>query len=693
MTDQLGGWTFSKDVVECTGFGGTAGRTFDSMESIAREAAQNCLGARDDANNPIRVELTRMSVPRTSIPYINDYKNHLIAAKELIACNPNTGNITDSADEVQNALRLLDEDEISCLTIRDSNTVGLEGGHGESQGRLFRFLASTGISQDIGDSAGSHGLGKNSLIAGSSLGCFLFFSKTEQHPQGFFSGRCEIGSHFDPYGNADNTRTRITLGGTGYLASKMESRIGGVYPFAQDPDIYPDVLRANNKGTCITIPGFRHDEEWLLCTIRAIVSGFNLAIHQQKIKFNIKDQLTRSEHEITHDNLVQMTDWCIQEGIAKQAEGYRSLTEVKKKPLGTSWGMTQCLHPYSPDKVYEFEKELEIIGRTKAVFYHDKEDNRLNNKFFVLRLAAMNIYDKGSGALRSFGGYIQCLSENGNRIIKGLEDPTHTSFRDASQIRNKLVSAEEYKRVSRILESFARECLAKIKPVNDQIGEINGLSKFLPSQRGALQIRGNNTSEDLDGMDTGNPGVNINNEEDAEWRAREQSSNEQSAFYEGSSQDTGSHGTKDGATRHKKKKQSAARPRDDQANEETGLPSPTDSADERTDIHISIDDIRFKLFKLQEPKANNAEPKIAVNILPCKNGVLSLSLSLAAEKTDNRDKEVSMNIHNIIRKAFVGDEELQVDGSKIVGIICTQGEPKLLEISLNISTNYAFYLS
>ncbi len=663
------------------------------MESIAREAAQNCLGARDDPTKPIRVELTRKCVPRTSIPYIEDYKNHLIAAKELISCNPDTGNITDSADEIENALRLLEEEKLSCLTIRDSNTVGLEGGHGESQGRLFRFLASTGISQDIGDSAGSHGLGKNSLIAGSSLGCFLFFSKTEQHPQGFFSGRCEIGSHFDPYGEAEETGERITLGGTGYLASKIESRIGGVYPFVQESETYPDDLRTDEKGTCITIPGFRHDEEWLLCAIRAIVSGFNLAIHQQKIEFIIKDQFTRSEYEITRGNLVEMTEWCIQEGIAKQVEGYRNLTEVKKKPLGTSWGMTQCLQPSNPDRVNVFEKELEIIGTTRAVFYHDKEENRLNNKYFVLRLAAMNIYDKTSSALRGFSGYIQCLSEEGNMIIKGLEDPTHTSFRDVSQIRKKLISAEDYKRVSRILETFARECLAAIKPVNNQIGEIHDLSKFLPSQRGALQNRGNNTSEALDGMITGNSGVNIDNEEDAEWKPREQTSAEQAAFYEASTQDTGSQGTKDGAKRHKKKKQAAARPRDEQVNEETGLPSPKDSADEQTDLHITIDDIKFKLFKLQDPKEKDAEPKIAVNVLPCKNGVLSLSLSLAAEKTDNRDKELSMNIHNIIRNAFVGDDELQVEGSKIVGIICTQGEPKLLKISLNVSTDYAFYLS
>jgi len=693
MTHHVAGWTFGKDVVECTGFGGTAGRIFDSMESIAREAAQNCLGACFDATQPIRVELTRKSVPRTSIPYIDDYKNHLIAAKDLIACNPNTGNITDSADDVHNALRLLEEEELSCLIIRDSNTVGLEGGHGESQGRLFRFLSSTGISQDIGDSAGSHGLGKTSLIAGSSLGCFLFFSKTEQHPQGFFSGRCEIGSHFDPYVEADNTGERITLSGTGYLASRIEYRIGGVYPFVQESQVYPNFLMTNEKGTCITIPGFRHDEEWLLYTIRAIVSGFNLAIHQQKIEFRITDELTRSEHVITRDNLVEMTEWCINEGIAKQVVGYSNLTEVKKKPLGTSWGMTQCLQPSSPDRVHTFEKDLEIIGITRAVFYHDKEESRLNNKYFILRLASMNIYDKGSGALRGFGGYIQCLSKEGNEIIKGLEDPTHTSFRDATQIRKKLISVEAYKRVSRILETFARECLAKIKPVNDEIGEIHDLSKFLPSQRGALQNRGNNTSEDMDGMASGNSGINIDNEEGAEWKPREQSLNEESASYEGSFQDTGSQGTKDGPTRHKKKKQTAPRPRDVQANEETGLPSPKGSADEETDLHITIDDIRFKLFKLQESRGKEAESKIAVNILPSKSGVLSLSLSLAAEKTDYSDKEVGMDIHNIIRNAFVDDNELQVEGSKIVGIKCTQGEPKLLEISLNVSTNYAFYLN
>lgn len=693
MTDQVGGWTFSKDVVECTGFGGIAGRTFDSMECIAREAAQNCLGARDDASKPITVELTRKSVPRISIPYIDDYKNHLIAAKELIACNPNTGNITDSADDVQNALRLLEQDELSCLTIRDSNTVGLEGGHGESQGRLFRFLASTGISQDIGDSAGSHGLGKNSLIAGSSLGCFLFFSRTAWYPQGFFSGRCEIGSHFDPYRGADNTGEKITLGGTGYLVSKLEYRIGGVYPFIQESQVYPNDLSTSERGTCITIPGFRHDEEWLLCTMRAIVSGFNLAIHQQKIEFRIKDELMKSEYEITRKNLVEMTEWCIQEGITRQVEGYRNLTEVKKKPLGTSWGMTQCLQPSSPDKVYTFEKELELVGATRAVFYHDKEENRLNNKYFVLRRAAMNIYDKGSGALRGFGGYIQCLSEEGNKIIKGLEDPTHTGFRDASQIRNKLISAEDYRRVRRILETFARECLAEIKPVSDEMGEIHDLGKFLPSQRGALQNRGNNSSEDMDGMTTGNSGVNIDNEEEAEWKPSEKSSIDQSAFYEGDSKDTGSHGTKDGATKHKKKKQEAPRPRDNQANEETGLPSPQDVEDEHSDLDITINDIRYKLFKLPKVKDKDAGPKIGVSILPCKNGVLSLSLSLAAEKTDSGDKEVSMDIHNIIRNAFVGDDELQVDGSKIVGIKCRQGVSKLLEISLNVSTDYAFYLS
>lgn len=692
MTDLIGGWTFSKDVVECTGFGGIAGRIFDSMESIAREAAQNCLGARDDATKPIRVELTRKSVPTSSIPYINDYKNHLAGAEELIACNPNTGNITDSADEIRKALRLLEKDRLSCLTIRDSNTVGLEGVHGESQGRLFRFLASTAISQDIGDSAGSHGLGKNSLIAGSSLGCFLFFSRTEEHPEGFFSGRCEIGSHFDPYRAASSYEDKITLGGTGYLVSKMEYRIGGVYPFTEEPHIYPDDLRTHEKGTCITIPGFRHDEEWLLCTIRAIVSGFNLAIHQQKIEFTIRDELSGCEHQVTYDNLAAMTEWCINEGIARRAEGYRSLTEVRKTRLGTSWGMTQCLQSSGSDDVYTFEEELEIIGLTRAVFYHNKEKTWLNNKYFVLRLAAMNIYDKGSGALRNFGGYVQCLSEEGNSIIKSLEDPTHTGFRDVSQIRKKRIPAEDYRRVSRIIETFARECLAKIKPVNDETGEIHGLSEFLPSQRGALQNRGNNESEDINGLPTGNKGINIETEEHAEWKLGQQSSNDQSASYKGNFLETGSQGTKNGPTKHKKKK-TTARPRDNQANEETGLPSPKDSLDEERDRNITIDDIRFKLFRLREQRGTDVMPMIGINIMPYKDGSLSLSLSLAAEKTDNADKEISMDIRNIIKDAFIGDDELKVEGSKIVGIKCTKGEALQLVISLNISTDYAFYLS
>jgi len=691
--DQTKGWKFNRHAVECTGFGGTGGRTFDSMESIAREAAQNCLGARDDNSKPIKVEIIRKSIDRNSIPFISDFANHLEAAKELIVANPNTGNITDSEGEIDEAIRIANQDRISCLVIRDSNTVGLEGEHGQTQDRLFRFLAANGISQDVGESAGSHGLGKNSLIAGSKLGCFLFFSKTERHPRGFFSGRCDIGTHFNPYTEPDEAGDRETLSGVGYLVSEMQNRLGAVYPFVEELKLYPDELRTVGKGTCITIPGFCYDDEWLLSTVRAVVSGFNLAIYEEKIAFSISDEVTAESHDIFSSNLADVTDWCINDGISRGIEEYKNMSDVKRSRLGTSWGMTECFQPNNANNVFIFEEELEIIGHTKAVFYYDKGNTRLNNKYFILRRASMNICQKGSGVLRNFGGYIQCTSEQGNRIIKDLEDPTHTSFRDPSKIKNNQLTTDQYRRVNGILETFARDCLNRIKPRSDESGEIHDLNKFLPSQKGALQNHGNSTSEDPDTKTNDTPGVNIQNEQDMEWKQRETNASEPKMSYKVMTEELESKGRKEGAKKHKKTVSSAARPRDNTAEEDTGLPSPTDSKTEQGEQKITIDDVKYKLFKLPALEDSDIRQRIGVNIMPVKNGMLDITLTLAAEKTDISENDQGLSSLKTIIEASVNGKKLDVQGSTIRGIECIKGIRQMVEIDLAVSADYAFYLN
>ena len=131
------------------------------IKYLAREAVQNSLDANVD-DRPVKVYFKTFKLKKDQFP---DREGLL---KALEGCLAKWSHIPDAKDFFNDAINVLNNDEIDFLRISDFNTCGLTGSENNS-GNWHDLVNSTGVSAKEGNKSGSHGIGKNAPFACSFL--------------------------------------------------------------------------------------------------------------------------------------------------------------------------------------------------------------------------------------------------------------------------------------------------------------------------------------------------------------------------------------------------------------------------------------------------------------------------------------------------------------------------------------------
>ncbi|WP_442600029.1 hypothetical protein [Neobacillus sp. D3-1R] len=411
----------------------------NAIDSLTREICQNSLDAVKDQNKPVVVEFTRFAADINNFPN----KNQLIEV--FRQCKQTwLGRNKKSEDFIENALILLNKQQINFLRISDYNTKGLEGAReGELGSPWSSLVKEAGSSNKDDSSGGSFGIGKSAPFLNSNLRT-LFYSSLDTTGYESHIGVGNIMSF-------KKSNDQITLGNGYYTHNEKSLAIPG----QMNLDVN---FNRTDTGTDIYIAAFEPSEDWEKEIIKSVLYNFFITIFNKKLIVKIND------FEINERNIAQLIDDLEDNEENRYLKNYFHLLVSNKT--------VKINYPAKNYKGISFEEG-------EAVLYLLNGDD-LNRRVLMTRKTGMRIFEQKniSGSI-SFTGLLMITGVHMNNIFKQMENPAHNEWSAERYEKNPKLADKIYKE----LRSFIRE---KVKEhyqeqITDSIDAV-GLSDFLPNK-------------------------------------------------------------------------------------------------------------------------------------------------------------------------------------------------------------------
>ena len=434
---------------EIAGFNNPSIDTFNGRKlfSVVRETIQNSMDARLDKSKPVRVSFTLSDIARDSALGINELVPFLESASQTARAQQSGTH--PSVRFFERAIGSIKEAKsIPIFTISDFNTCGLEGDYDDSKenfkaGQWYALIKGSGLSLKASDGAlGSFGHGSKAPFAVSSLRTVFYYSQIEVNggSERRFQGKSILQSMRSKSGEMTQ--------GTGYFSSseKCDPLLDLKIPS------WAEKIRkeaGQGTGTSILVPfpdlGLQVHDFWQEMQV-SIIHNFYLAIKNRnlEIDFNGKEYLDS-------ENLVPQFIKLI-----NQLE-----TEDPDNLMGRMAEL-EC------SKTIEFptpEKSGILISKPfgQVRWYMRTGDDISWRGVGIARQNGMLITEEPP-RLKSFPGtkpfdlFLCVEGENGSKILRSIEDPSHTKF-EFDRIPDK----EERKAAEHAYAAFTREIRDLIK--------------------------------------------------------------------------------------------------------------------------------------------------------------------------------------------------------------------------------------
>ncbi|NMA49673.1 MAG: hypothetical protein GX947_07890, partial [Tissierellia bacterium] len=369
------GWIFPKNNNgPITGIGEAGVETFKGspFNSLAREICQNSLDARLNNGQPVLVEFHQFKIPQ----------EQLMSADELIDAFKRSRdfwkklNNKKTVEFFEKALDVVNSNEIPVLRISDFNTTGLTGSNQEYGTAWYNLVKSSGVSDKGGSSGGSFGIGKSAPYACSDLRT-IYYSTLDYNGLHASQGVSRLVTFRDSDGD--------TTYGMGYYGNKED-----VSPLKQ-PLFLDNRYTRTSSGTDIYILGFQDDNGWQIEMIKAVIEGYLIAIHEDKLRVIVGDV------QISKDTLP-------------------SLIETYKDKLKYAYNYYQVL---TSEETQELTYEMEGLGKFELKVLLKQG---LHRKILVTRINGMKLFDKANiSSTIQFAGILRLIDEPVNEFFRLLE--------------------------------------------------------------------------------------------------------------------------------------------------------------------------------------------------------------------------------------------------------------------------------
>ena len=383
------------------------------LTGLARETIQNSLDARASDEEPVHVTFERQEM---------DSGSAALGFEELKGILQECISATDSDDtkaiqKFKRASGILDGSTIPFLRIVDRATTGLKG----KQWPALVKASGTSRKDQIG-AGGSFGIGKSAPFSVSPLRTVFYWSRFEDDERGQveqFQGKAVLASHGE--GESETQ-------GTGFYGVKQGCR------HLTGSEIPEEIMAVENQedrgnGTSLWIPGFDDSPGWSKRIAGSVIANFFCAIDEGKLNVLIEPEEddNSDDSDLLEIDTGTLGEWFdrIENNPSVQKDD-NALKEAKEFLSILTRGRDRNSESAPVLK----EKEDKDFGHCQL--WIDIGDH-LSSKVALIRQTGMLITSSQKelgrfSGVRPFAAVCRFDSEEGNELLRRMENPTHDQF-------------------------------------------------------------------------------------------------------------------------------------------------------------------------------------------------------------------------------------------------------------------------
>lgn len=407
----------------------------EKIDILVRETIQNPLDHPVQGNNPVKIVFKQRYIDSEEIP---NRKELLATLKALLLQikqhkQSKTGIAAEFEKFYKEAVEMLNKSKICILQISDYNTTGLTGSRSDMKSDLGRFLGGVGWWDDSSSGGGSGGLGKFAPFRFSGINFCLYSS-------------FNIDKEYIYYGWGTNFYHQI---GTDHFSGEtiMGSQKADDFDVVKSKKPMARGFLSERKelGTDVFSLGFIKEQqgsiEWRNEMAKAVIRNFFGAIIENKLIVEIeeygKDKIVINESQ-----------------IADYLSLFNSEEFSNSKNYVADGFTVEAVNCYLNGEDFKSQDgETPILGSCSIKII---QDNDLSRYFTYMRGPRMLIKSEKvrSGDL-GFAGIFICESDDGNEILRRLEDSHHKDWIFESA-QDKKVRKEINDFIKRVVEKIAK---------------------------------------------------------------------------------------------------------------------------------------------------------------------------------------------------------------------------------------------
>lgn len=411
----------------------------DPISSLAREICQNSIDARAGEDKVV-IEFHSFEIEKNEIPGRDRIEEEMLSCEEY----QNRRKNTKDKEQLDHMLKEVGRQKIQCLRISDFNTTGLLGVSSREETPFYLLTKGSGLSNKIGTSGGSKGIGKYASFVASSFNTVFYSTLTKNGESGYI-GICKLCSTTMP--NSDQ-KTQ----GIGYFGNDEKNN-----PILEQANIDP-LFKRTTYGTDIYILGFKNEDIWVKEIITKVLDSFLSAIYYNDLEVIVNEIKINKD---TLKDIVYNDDLIIKKLQSSIRSQYILLNDISV-----------------------YKEEISILDYGKVELYlksfPKEESNLATNECVMIRYPYMKITSlKG---ISSIPCSAMCIIPNNqlNKILREIENPQHTDW-ELRRIDDPSKRAEVnaiYRELKTSIVNFVQNKLSLSE--NDEI-DVEGASDYLPS--------------------------------------------------------------------------------------------------------------------------------------------------------------------------------------------------------------------
>lgn len=420
----------------------------DPDAALAREICQNTIDAKLD-ERPIRVEFQLFEIDRSKIPGINDLTNQINMCYEY----------KKGSEKEEKSLKLMNEcinkEKIKCLRISDFNTTGLLGVAKNERGKPFYNLTKgAGVSDKLGTSGGSKGIGKFASFVASTTNTVFYSTYTKDFEEGYI-GISKLRSV--PVNKED--KDLLTMG-IGYFGASCKNE-PILEQLVLDPSFKRDKL---DFGTDVYLVGFNNSHGWENDIVSKVLDSFMVAIVHGTL-------------EVMVDNI-----------------------EINKNTVLDILNEDRYFANRNQREVKDIKAQFELLSKNQDVFFRDlvvgdsnvitvyvkryssENENNANKRCIMVRYPYMKIKHMTGYSYLPYSALCIIHDNSLNHMLRSVENPQHTDWElkrldDFPEEKRKIRKLK--KEMEEKINNFIKEVL---KQSDSDSTDVEGAGEFLPSQ-------------------------------------------------------------------------------------------------------------------------------------------------------------------------------------------------------------------